>query len=340
MKDQPILFFLIFLIAMSLSLTQCSSSQPGKSALSDSIGVQALEELQTNLATLSKWDKVHAAEYLIWLGHAGSVYETFREEEVKYAEESPYRIGVWRVLAQTARMPQEKQEYILQILDAFKDPTGADRLHASETLTKLQVSLLEHAPDATRDILKGDKTPLFVYTLAGASLGNSDEEKANFAKLVSVATGDKNGDQLQMQAAYALRHIGKLSESSWTLLAQTALDEPEGSPARVYLLSSALVTVPKNHESSETFSNLHKELLKSQSATSKGARAEMAAALAQRGTARDLPALLSMLNNENPLNTGKLITKEDIIASPENADVRSAAAYAILKIRSAKSASL
>lgn len=339
MKDKFIYFFLILLIAMSPSLTQCSNPQPGRSASSDSISNQALRELQTNLVSLSKWDKVHAAEYLIWLGHYEGVYETYKQEEGKYGQEPPYRIGIWRVLAQSAPTTEEKQRYIQHILEAFKDPAGPDRLHASETLTKLHVSLLEHAPHVTANILKGEKTPLFVYTLAGASFGNTSAAKDNFAQLFSITTDEKSGDQLQMQGAYALRHVGKLSDASWAVLAQTALDEPEESLARVYLLSSALVTAPKSHESSETFSNLHKELLKCQSATSKGARAEMAAALAQRGTERDLTALYSLLNNENPLNAAQLTTREEIIASPENADVRSAAAYAILKIRSEQGSS-
>ena len=140
-----------------------------------------------------------------------------------------------------------------------------------------------------------------------------------------------------MQGAYALRHIGQLSASAWRSLAQTALAEPEASPARVYLLSSAFVMTPADEASSPAFSSVYQELLKYKTASSKGARSEMAVALGQRGTGEAMPALRSILQNENPLNSGKLTDPEQIIAAAENADVRSAAAYAVLKIHARQS---
>jgi hypothetical protein len=43
-------------------------------------------------------------------------------------------------------------------------------------------------------------------------------------------------------------------------------------------------------------------------------------------------ALRALLNNVNPLNGGNLKNTQEVIGTAENADVRSAAAYAILKI--------
>lgn len=324
--------FILLSIGMSNSISGCSTQPHGMSASSASNVSRAFDELTRNLKTQSLWDKVHAAEYLIWVGRPEGVYETYKEEEAKFADQSPYRIGIWRVLAQCASSPGEKQDYIGRIMDAFKNPEGPDRLHAAETLTKLRVPLSEEAPEATAGILKGEKTPLFVYTLAGASLGTKADAEKNFQLLVALTTDSLSTDQIQMQGAYALRHIGGLSESEWESLAKTALTEPEGSTARIYLLSSAFVTAPEDERSSPTVSNLHAELIRHKSAGSKGARAEMAVALAEKGGDKDMATLLSILNNDDPLNTGKLASRAQVIDSPENADVRSAAAYAILRI--------
>lgn len=327
------LFFLP-LIAMSASISGCSSQPPGISGSSDSTVLRALEELRTNLETQSLWDKVHAAEYLIWAGRPEGVYETYKEEEARFIHQSPYRIGIWRVLAQCADSAEERQDYIRNILQAFKDPEGTDRLHAAETLTKLRVPLIEEAPEATAEILRGETSPLFLYTLAGASLGTSHGAKSNFQLLVALTTDDESTAQTQMQGAYALRHIGGLSHSEWHSLVKTALDKPEGSGARVYLLSSAFVTAPESERSSAVVFSLHAQLTNYKNAGSKGARAEMAVALAEKGDAQDIETLRSILNNDDPLNTGKLTSREQIISAPENADVRSAAAYAVLSIHS------
>ena len=330
--------FLFPFIAMSASISGCTSQPPGTSTSSagnsDSTNVRALDELRTNLRTQSVWDKVHAAEYLIWIGHPEGVYETYKEEESQFINQSPYRIGIWRVLAQSAQSTEERQRYIQNILQVFKDPKSTDRLHAAETLTKLRVPLIEEAPEETAQILEGETSPLFVYTLAGASWGTTKKAKDNFQQLLALTTGDQSTDQIQMQGAYALRHLGGLSDSEWQSLARTAFEEPEESGARIYLLSSAFVLAPESKRSSPVVSNLHAELIKYKNAGSKGARAEMAVALGEKGTAEDVETLRSILNNEDPLNTGKLTSREEIISAPENADVRSAAAYGILRIYS------
>lgn len=332
-KSAPLTLFLNLLIIMSAYISGCSNQPASTAQFSDSTNVQALHELRSNLRTLTTWDKVHAAEYLIWTDHADGVYEIYKEEETRFGGDSPYRIGVWRVLAQSARSPEERQTYIQKIVKAFEAPEGTDRLHAAETLTKLGVPLLQEAPKATTDVLNGEKNALYMYTLAGAAIGKTEAEQRNFEELVSLTTNPETIDQLQMQGAYALRHIGQLSASAWRSLAQTALAEPEESPARVYLLSAAFVLTPADHGSATAFPNIYSELVKYKASPSKGARSEMAVALGQKGTDESVPVLLSILHNEDPLNTGKLTDHEQIMATAENADVRSAAAYALLKIR-------
>ena len=134
-------------------------------------------------------------------------------------------------------------------------------------------------------------------------------------------------------AGYILRQLGGLSGGQWEQLAQVALSEPDESDAQVYLLSAAFVQAPQSQASSPMFGQIRKKLLLAANASSKGSRSEMAMALAERGTSADVPLLVSMLTNQHPLSDpASGLSPEEINQSPDNADVRAAAAYAILKI--------
>lgn len=324
---------IIGLTIMSTAITGCSHQHTDSSRVSESLRMEALQELRENLRNQEKWEKVHAAEYLLWLGYPEGVKEEYEKEEAKFGNDAPYRIGVWRVLAQCAANTEGRRKYIDKILAAFKDREGNDRLHAAETLAKLKVNLLSEAPDASREILGGEQNSLFMYTLAGAALGDDADGRKNFRQLLELTTAGEKKPQLQMQGAYALRLLGVPSQDDWRALADKALREPADSAAKTYLVSSAFVTAPDDMSPmSETLSALRGALIKAKESPVKGFRAEMAVALGERGSGTDLPVLLALLHNEQPLNSGNLTSREEIIATPENADVRSAAAYAILKL--------
>src|SRR5688500_6043465 len=101
-----------------------------------------IRQIKDVLFNETKWIKVHAAEYLLWLDSEQDVRKLLLEEEIKFGNEIPYRIGIWRVLAQSAKTKQEKNKWIKKIADAFFDVEGSDRIYAAETLAKLGVSPL------------------------------------------------------------------------------------------------------------------------------------------------------------------------------------------------------
>jgi len=325
----------IFIIAttiMSTAITGCDQQRTDSSIVPESLRKEALQELRQNLRDQEKWEKVHAAEYLLWLGYPEGVKEEYGKEEAKYGNDAPYRIGIWRVLAQCAGNAEGRRTYVDKILAAFKDREGSDRLHAAETLVKLKVDLQREAPEASSEILRGEKNALFMYTLAGAAMGDDTASREHFRQLLALTTTGNNA-QLQTQGAYALRHLGVPSVEDWRKLADKALDEPADSSAKTYLVSSAWVTAPDDVSSkAEISSALRSALLQAKESPVKGFRTEMAVALGERGSGDDVPVLTALLHNEHPLNSGKLTSREAILATPENADVRSAAAYAILKL--------
>src|SRR5690606_1155170 len=161
--------------------------------------------LDRNLFDQTSWVKVHMAEYKIWSGNAIGVEEAFLVEEKQFGSDSPYRIGIWRVLAQSSK--ENFSLYRNKILEAFKDPLGADRVHAAETLAKLGLPLEELAPEAVTPIIKGEKNSLFVYTLWGMANSRGEEKSPN---ILFDFIKQQKGEKLPlMQSAYALRHYGR-----------------------------------------------------------------------------------------------------------------------------------
>ena len=322
-------YHLIFIVSFFIG---CGSNSGDFDGSSDSLREQAIQELRLNLHTQSKWVKVHAAEYLIWLGYPEEVQDVFMEEQRQYGDEAPYRIGIWRVLAQATNEPKEKKKWVDKILQAFQNTDGTDRVHASETLAKLQIPLLIEVPELTKKILEGEKNSLFIYTLWGASISPSDSLQRNRRTFLDILDSDQHNELFRMRAAYALRHLGDLRTEEWHQLAQIALSESDKSEAQVYLLSAALFTSPKDSVQSNTYLNIRKKLFLAKSSPHKADRMELIAALSEKGRTEDLPILISLFNNEDPISSN--LTKENNINinDLQNSDIRAAAAYAILKI--------
>src|SRR5690625_4538084 len=90
------LFLFMFFNIGKEAFSQYSS----QTASLDSIREAAIEVLKKNLQDLSYWDKVHAAEYLLWTGHNENIREIFLEQNRNFGDKSEYRIGIWRVLAE------------------------------------------------------------------------------------------------------------------------------------------------------------------------------------------------------------------------------------------------
>lgn len=309
-----------FLILTFLLIVSCNSTKNDSNGTTEEDVKVYIEFLQNTMHTQKEWVKVHAAEYLIWSGNKDGVSAEFLKEEKQFGTSSPYRIGIWRVLAQESENAEEKEKWITKIENAFLDTLGKDRVHAAETLAKLKKSTLQNHPEITQHALESKNIPLAMYTLWSTAYTSEDSLKKapeKFIKLIQKAVEDP---KLKSTPGFALRQMRSLNKEQLQKLSQLALDEPIDSPAKVYLLSAAYVSSEEND--SLLINEVYHALLQYSTSDDKGKRSEMAAALAERGGLQDLTTLTSLFNNEVPLEN-----------EIDNMDVSSAAAYAILKIK-------
>ena len=292
---------------------------------SDPLAEKAIDELREVLHKQSLFIKVHAAEYLVWLGYTEEVKKVYLSENDLYQAQTPYRIGIWRVLAQAEKKPEDQMKWINKVFDVYADANAPDRLHATETLAKLQQSPLARYPEITQQTLSADNRNLNTYALWAISYSSDTAMKKNRIAFLHLATEDSN-QVIRKISAYILRKIGGLTEDEWLALANKALSEPTDSEMQHSLLNTAFVTLPAGSKQQGLFQQIHREMLQNSAGFSVGERIELALSLADKGATGDLPVLISMFNNENSKGVYEPGSKEE-------ADVRATAAYAILKIK-------
>jgi len=329
MKFIPIRYLIAFLFCCSFA--GCHQNTEKKNGVAASLREKAIQELRTNLKTQQQWEKVHAAEYLLWLGYPQEVQEVFEEERKKFDTLSPYRIGIWRVLAQAAHTEEEKDVWIDKILQAFLDRNGKDRIHAAETLAKLKVSPFEADSVATQEAINSKNIILSTYTRWAFLYSSGKVTQNDRSKFFQQIHHDD--PRVRRITAYALRHLDDLNAEKWEQLVAVALSEPDTSEAKIYLLSAAVVTTPKDSIQSSTYQTVKKDLLAVKDTQDKAKRSEMTTALAAIGTQADLPLLIAQLNNESLI--GKSEKNDSIFTltnNTENADIRSVTAYSLLSI--------
>ena len=282
--------------AALLSLSGFASAQ-----VSDELREEAVEVLRDTLANESEWVKVHAAEYLLGLGYRDGIAEVYREELEAHGDQPQYRIGIWRVLARAAQFDEERAEWIDRIRAVIADPDSPDRLHATETLAKLnyvatedEIAIFE--ADAERE---GGALAAFGYCVLVHS-GRAEYED----NLVEFLSADE--ERTRLCAAYALRHIDPVAETTSVALANAARNEPEDSTARAYMFSAAHY----HNDAREEFEPVLREYMESGTVAE---QREAAEAFAHRGGDGDLGALTALMNGDE-------------------ADSSAGAAYGILRI--------
>jgi hypothetical protein len=301
------------LLFLTLTMIDFADIAATPVSTSDALRDQCLQELRNVLRSEKEWIKVHAAEYLLWIGEPAGVKTVYLDELRQFENQSPYRIGIWRVLAQAATTPEEKKKWTDQIAAAFKAPNGPDRIHAAETLAKLGISPTTVDAEATRKAIAGENRDLSLYTLWGASLSDEKTAPANRRKFLNLALSRSEETATRKLGAFILRRLGGLSAADWKQLAEAALSEPVSSAVQLNLVHAALVTASTGATRSELYRLLRVKMLTARHSPAVGDRLELVTALAQTGIPADIPVLVPMLKHEN-------------------ADVRAGAAYAILKI--------
>jgi SSS family solute:Na+ symporter len=301
----PLLLVVLSAAVVLRAGTANGSSAPPSADVNESLRQRALSVLRTAMEAEDRWIKVHAAEALLSLGYPRGVARTFEKELASKGGEPQYRIGIWRVLAQAAPSDRQREPWMTKILAAVRDPRGPDRLHGAETLGKLGYRAGEMEADAFEAIARSGPGPLAAN--ARWVLANSGRPDGDI-QLAELLASDDAGTRAT--AAYAIRHLPKLSAAAWEKLAAAVRKEPGGDVdiVRVSLVSAAFVHAPVDQKA-----RFKTDLLKYARTGTNDAKYEACAALATQGRNDDLPLLTGLLDDTN-------------------ADVRVGAAHAILRI--------
>ena len=252
--------------------------------------------------------KVHAAEFLLELDYPAGVEDAFLKELETFGQEPEYRIGIWRVLARASYNPNEKRSWVSRIRDVFLNPEAPDRLHASETLAKLGYKIPE-GPEAQAE------REAFEHAAAG------EDGMAVFARWILVA----NDPRAQRGTASGIAGIWRCPHPWACRLLHfatcrrsrqprcKALIHPAEQSRRIRLGACTSCAPQPYIARPKTAANGMSELLRYTSASETSERYQACQTLAQLATGDDLPLLTERMNDGE-------------------ADVRSAAAYALLRL--------
>ncbi|MBZ5558999.1 MAG: HEAT repeat domain-containing protein [Acidobacteriia bacterium] len=276
--------------------------------VNDSLSSRALRVLRDALDKEDRWIKVHAAEALLAVGRPDGVLRAFESELTSKGAEAKYRIGIWRVLAQSTS-EHEREQWVGKILTAFLDTDGPDRLHAAETLAKLGYHARGREADAFEIVARTRRGSLAVdaqWVLVNSGPGNNVNGEMRLAELL-----DSDDDGTRDDAAYAIRHLPKLSSAAWEKLAAAAKREPAHSGVRANLMSAAFLHAPPGENAQKA--SFKAELVKYAQSGTTDEKFEACAVLGQAGESDVLPLLAGLLESHDP-------------------DVRVGAAQAILRI--------
>ena len=307
----------LFAILLALFFTCCTANKDR--IVSGELREATLGQLQSILHNGQRWKKAHAAECLLKLGYTKGIYDIFLEEEIQNRDEFYYRIGIWRVLAQASVNPKEKQQWIDSIASVFKNPSALDQTHAAESLAKLGISAFTVSTDITDSILNSAHNPLWLYTLWGTAYSSPDSMEQIKTQLVDIVCYGKEADNIRKLAAYALRNMKSLNLEEWNRMIDATCQEPDTSLAYVYILSSALVNTPVDSLLSPRVAQCKAALINALKNIGKPHNYEVLYALAEKGGAKELPLLLSLVEGEA---TSGYDNNEDIIIAASSAILR------------------
>jgi sialidase-1 len=252
----------------------------------DALATRARSTLHDVFAQDETWIKIHAAEALLVAGEALPMRERFLKM-AQNADALPYRVGVWRVLANTSPTKAERAACVAQVERIFLNPASPDVSQALETLGKLRVRVDGPVLERVRQTLTGPSEPMRVLALWVLALRDDPAGLAGLGSLLSSPN-----DRMRAISAYAFRWLKTTDAKSLALLAKAADAEPAGTDTKAYLLSAAFALNADPARRSAWQSGLHEVLAKG----SMDARWEASNGLLAHATAANLPHYLPLLD--------------------------------------------
>lgn len=204
---------------------------------------KAKDDLISVLYHEERWIKVHAAEFLIWESQSvPAVREEFLKENERFGDIPQYRIGIWRVLAQAALNDQERAVWVNKIVEVYANENNTDRLHAIESLAKLQHSILDRA---TMDQISHKTATSFeLYQLWNLFYQESIDQELLKDHLLSMMERQIKQDPEHINllvSSYILRSLPYLSIAQWQRLDAISQHSRKDSELQASLFSTLWV---------------------------------------------------------------------------------------------------
>jgi len=204
---------------------------------------KAKDDLISVLYHEERWIKVHAAEFLIWESQSvPAVREEFLKENERFGDIPQYRIGIWRVLAQAALNDQERAVWVNKIAEVYANENNTDRLHAIESLAKLQHSILDRA---TMDQISHKTATSFeLYQLWNLFYQESIDQELLKDHLLSMMERQIKQDPEHINllvSSYILRSLPYLSIAQWQRLDAISQHSRKDSELQASLFSTLWV---------------------------------------------------------------------------------------------------
>lgn len=308
---QAVFGFFAFWITLS-----CSSSEGAKFNENDF----ALTKLKEAAHSENFWVKIHAHEFLLQLGYSEWADSSFNSWSRFHKEVREERIGIWRLGYMLTRNAAEKDQWLQKIQEAYLNPDGPDRIHAAETLSKLNIPLRSLSEERLeKDLLRNDL--LSGFAIWGAALGSNTEEKPCIDFILDAID---TADILTKETlAYALIKIDTEFSANEMERIETLSKDPELSDLAKKRLELASFSGERDPSLKMEKYHLVKNLIKSDH---RNIRYEACEMMAHYGDAAVEPDLKSIISGQNKI--------EDIPVENEyqNLDCQSAAAFAFLSL--------
>lgn len=284
-------------ILTAVALPGADAGSPPPTQAPDALSAHARGVLHQIMESERSFVRVHAAEALIAAGEADAVRGYFTSE-LPNTESSVWRVGVWRVLANTAHSTDERNAWIAKIERTYCDPASADRNTAIETLCKLGHQVRGKTLEIVRREAAGTPSVQMVLALWSAQLAGEPNSLEGLTDL--LASGDPI---LRGDAAYALRWLHLSDPAMRKALVRAAAVEPAGTRSYPYILGAALTV---DADPTQTMS-WEAKLDQVFATGSTDARFEASWTLKHRYKVADLPRLTALLDlpaNENDTRIG------------------------------------
>jgi hypothetical protein len=233
------------------------------------------------------WIKIHSAEALVAGGEAIAIRDRFLGMRPT-VDSLPYRVGVWRVLANTSPTLAQRAACVAEVERIYLNPAASDRSQALETLCKLRIKLagptLERVREARQQGGTGAQVGLTLWALQLAGEAGALEGLTDLLRSSDVTA--------RLVAAYALRLLDVQDATTLRALGQAADAESPDTRAYPFLLSAAVSLRADSSRLPVWRAALQKVLTQG----SDDARFEAAQGLLPRAGTSELPTYVSLLD--------------------------------------------